>query len=236
MQRASPKRRSSWQAAFWAGTMSAASSTTRPLPPSSARGQTSDPRLSRLYGKRLALAQKLASVLPGTVARCGHGGPSLADWAAEQFAHADALILWGLWALRCGPLRPTAGIRRWTLPWWCWTSVAILRCRSFRAIWAGPNDLARALAAVCGAVPVITTATDANGVFAVDAWARHQNCAVLEPGRIKRVSSRLLAGGPVRYRSEFPIAGQAPAGVVPAGEAERADFALTLSRRAMRCT
>ena len=92
----------------------------------------------------------------------------------------------------------------------------------------GANDLARALAAVCGAVPVITTATDANGVFAVDAWARHQNCAVLEPGRIKRVSSRLLASGPVRYRSEFPIAGQAPAGVVPAGEAERADFALTL--------
>lgn len=81
----------------------------------------------------------------------------------------------------------------------------------------GANDLARALAAVCGAVPVITTATDANGVFAVDAWARHQNCAVLEPGRIKRVSSRLLAGGLVRYRSEFPIAGQAPAGVVPAG-------------------
>ena len=77
-------------------------------------------------------------------------------------------------------------------------------------------------------MPVITTATDANGVFAVDAWARHQNCAVLEPERIKRVSSRLLAGGPVRYRSEFPIAGQAPAGVVPAGEAERADFALTL--------
>ena len=77
-------------------------------------------------------------------------------------------------------------------------------------------------------MPVITTATDANGVFAVDAWARHQNCAVLEPGRIKRVSSRLLAGGPVRYRSEFPIAGQTPAGVVPAGEAERADFALTL--------
>ena len=51
MQRASPKRRSLWQAAFWAGIMSAASSTTRPLPPSSARGQTSDPRLSCLYGK-----------------------------------------------------------------------------------------------------------------------------------------------------------------------------------------
>ena len=45
--------------------------------------------------KGLALAQKLASALPGTVDRCGHGGPGLADWAAEQFAHADALIFVG---------------------------------------------------------------------------------------------------------------------------------------------
>ena len=45
--------------------------------------------------KGLALAQKLAGALSGTVARCGHGGPGLADWAAEQFAHADALIFVG---------------------------------------------------------------------------------------------------------------------------------------------
>ena len=45
--------------------------------------------------KGLALAQKLASALPGTVARCGHSGPGLADWAAEQFAHVDALIFVG---------------------------------------------------------------------------------------------------------------------------------------------
>lgn len=36
---------------FWAGTTSAASCTTRPLPLSSAGGQTSDPGLSCLYGK-----------------------------------------------------------------------------------------------------------------------------------------------------------------------------------------
>ena len=70
--------------------MSGASSTTQPLRRSSARGQTSDPRYLAFTEKGLALAQKLASALPGTVARCGHGGPSLADWAAEQFAHADA--------------------------------------------------------------------------------------------------------------------------------------------------
>lgn len=178
--------------------------------------------------KGLALAQKLASALPGTVDRCGHGGPGLAGWAAEQFAHADALIFVGAVGIAVRAIAPHCRNKAVD------PAVVVLdECGHFAVPilsghLGGANDLARALAAVCGAVPVITTATDANGVFAVDAWARHQNCAVLEPGRIKRVSSRLLAGGPVRYRSEFPIAGQAPAGVVPAGEAERADFALTL--------
>lgn len=178
--------------------------------------------------KGLALAQKLAGALPGTVDRCGHGGPGLADWAAEQFAHADALIFVGAVGIAVRAIAPHCRSKAVD------PAVVVLdECGHFAVPilsghLGGANDLARELAAVCGAVPVITTATDANGVFAVDAWARHQNCAVLEPGRIKRVSSRLLAGGPVQYRSEFPIAGQAPAGVVPAGEAERADFALTL--------
>ncbi len=97
MQRASPKRRSSWQAAFWAGIMSAASSTTRPLPPSSARGQTSDPRLSGLYGKGPCTGPKLAAAYPGSVTRCGHeaGQVHLADWTARQFAGSDALVFVG---------------------------------------------------------------------------------------------------------------------------------------------
>ena len=92
----------------------------------------------------------------------------------------------------------------------------------------GANDLARAIAALCGAVPVITTATDAHGLFAVDEWARHHNCRVLEPERIKTVSGKLLAGEPVLFWSEFPIAGPAPAGVNAAPAPEAADFALTL--------
>lgn len=96
----------------------------------------------------------------------------------------------------------------------------------------GANDLARALAAVCGAVPVITTATDANGVFAVDEWAKHQNCTVLEPERIKLVSGALLAGKTVQFASDWPIAGAPPDGIT-AGDAP--DFALTLCRRGMRC-
>ena len=37
----------------------------------------------------LALAETLARALPGPVTRCGHGGPSLAEWTAAAFAQNE---------------------------------------------------------------------------------------------------------------------------------------------------
>ena len=113
--------------------------------------------------KGLALAQKLASALPGTVDRCGHGGPGLADWAAEQFAHGDALIFVGAVGIAVRAIAPHCRSKAVD------PAVVVLdECGHFAVPilsghLGGANDLARALAAVCGAVPVITTATDANG-------------------------------------------------------------------------
>lgn len=74
----------------------------------------------------------------------------------------------------------------------------------------GGNELAASLAKAIGAMPVITTATDLSGVFAVDSWARRQGLIVAEPERIKAVSGRLLAGKPVGLRTSFPVLGEAP--------------------------
>lgn len=46
--------------------------------------------------KGTALAQWLADKLSGTVSRCGRDGIPLNEWTAQQFAQADALILWEL--------------------------------------------------------------------------------------------------------------------------------------------
>ena len=78
-------------------------------------------------------------------------------------------------------------------------------------------------------MPVITTATDGRGVFAVDEWAKRQNCAVAEPERIRCVSGALLAGQSVCYAADWAVSGTPPAGVEPAAAADRADFALTLT-------
>ena len=188
--------------------------------------------MSRAYlaftAKGLALAQKLAAAYPGSVARCGHepGQAGLAAWTEQQFAGSDALIFIGAVGIAVRAIAPHCKSKASD------PAVVVLdECGHFAVPilsghLGGANDLARALAAVCGAVPVITTATDANGVFAVDEWAKCQNCAVLEPERIKLVSGALLAGRAVRFASGWPIAGTPPAGVT-AGEIP--DFALTLT-------
>ena len=179
--------------------------------------------------KGLILAQKLAESLPGSVTRCEHGGVSLADWTAQEFPRQDALIFVGAVGIAVRAIAPHCHSKA-TDP----AVVVVDECGRFAipllsGHLGGANDLARDISAVCGAVPVITTATDANGIFAVDEWAKHQNCIVLEPERIKRVSGKLLAGNCAAYWSDFSIEGAAPSGVIPAQTPDTSDFALTLS-------
>lgn len=175
-----------------------------------------------------ALAQRLAAAKHGTVSRCGAGGVSLAGWTREQFAACDALVFVGAVGIAVRAIAPYCRSKASD------PAVVVLdECGHFAVPilsghLGGANDLARELAAVCGAVPVITTATDARGVFAVDEWAKHQGCTVLEPERIKHVSGSLLAGRTAAFWSEFPVAGDPPAGVTAAQTQETADFALTV--------
>ena len=189
--------------------------------------------MSRAYlaftAKGEALARRLAEALPGSVSRCG-GDVTLKGWTAEHFAQDEALIFVGAVGIAVRAIAPHCRSKAAD------PAVVVVDEGGNFAVpllsghLGGANALARALAKACGAVPVITTATDVNGLFAVDLWAKAQNCAVLEPERIKRVSGALLAGQTVRYWSPWPVAGEAPAGVEKADAPEAADFALTLTR------
>ena len=189
--------------------------------------------MSRAYlaftEKGMALAHRLARALHGSVSRCGAGGVRLAEWTSTQFAQADALIFVGAVGIAVRAIAPHCKSKA-TDP----AVVVLDECGRFAVPLlsghlGGANALARALAEACGAIPVITTATDANGVFAVDEWAKAQGCAVLEPERIKLVSGALLAGHTVRLASDWPVQGTPPVGVDPARTPAEADFALTLS-------
>ncbi len=58
----------------------------------------------------------------------------------------------------------------------------------------GGNELARFLAKILGAEPVITTATDLNGKFAVDVFARKNKLQIANKDGIARVSAKALRG------------------------------------------
>ena len=56
----------------------------------------------------------------------------------------------------------------------------------------GANELARNIAKILNAQPVITTATDLNNLIAVDEWAVNNNCNIENPELIKNISGALL--------------------------------------------
>lgn len=74
----------------------------------------------------------------------------------------------------------------------------------------GANRLARQIAERIGATSVVTAATDLRGIFAVDSFSAENGYAVLDPGLIKTVSSRLLDGEEVGLSTEMNIAGPLP--------------------------
>ena len=82
----------------------------------------------------------------------------------------------------------------------------------------GANALTERIAEALGATPVITTATDANGRFSVDSWAKTHGFAICGMGMAKAVSAAILEGD-VPVKSDFTIIGELPAGL-KTGEGE----------------
>lgn len=61
----------------------------------------------------------------------------------------------------------------------------------------GANALARRTAGITGGKAVITTATDINGVPAIDEWARERCCAIENLSAAKIISASALEGAEV---------------------------------------
>lgn len=79
----------------------------------------------------------------------------------------------------------------------------------------GANALTEKIAALTGAVPVITTATDINKKVAFDLFAKENDCAIENLGALKYISGALVNGKEVELYSDFSIAGELPPGVNP---------------------
>ncbi len=163
------------------------------------------------------LARKLADQLIS----CGHRaacsrqeGQTAAEWARQAFGRAQALVFVGAAGIAVRSIAPIVHSKAVD------PAVVVVDERGQFAIpvlsghLGGANDLAREIAALLGGQAVITTATDVNGVFGVDQWARRQGLVVCRPEQIVDVSSALLEGKQISVWSRWPIEGAMPLGMV----------------------
>ncbi len=93
----------------------------------------------------------------------------------------------------------------------------------------GANRLAARVAAITGGTPVITTATDINGVIAFDELATDNDCAIENIGVLKYISSELVNGGKVSLVSDCKIVGDMPHNIDTPGFGEHCRLAVALT-------
>ena len=133
------------------------------------------------------------------VYRCEEGG--LNAWSAKHFRQDDALIYVGACGIATRAIAPY--INHKTVD----PAVIVVDELGKNVIpllsghIGGANKLSEVIADRLGANASITTATDINGVWAVDSWATSKGMTIKNPEYIKVVSSKLLSGKSINIES-----------------------------------
>ena len=141
------------------------------------------------------------------ISRCARGG--LSQWTEEHFTR-DAIVFIGAMGIAVRAIAPFVKTKTKDPAVIVVDELGHFSIPVLSGHIGGANELAVKIADVLGAVPVITTATDINNVFAIDTWAKGENLRILNPECIKLVSSKLLKGKTVHVKSSYSIGGKLP--------------------------
>ena len=142
----------------------------------------------------------------------------LGDWAGRHFGREDLLVFVGACGIAVRAIAPYVRDKR-TDP-----AVLVLDEKGGFCIpllsghLGGANEAALLLGRALGCAPVLTTATDVNGAFAVDVFAARNRLAISDMGLAKAVSAAILRGEDVGFRCDGGVEGPLPAGLRPAEE------------------
>ena len=155
-----------------------------------------------------AVLDKKSKYLPDSVK------VSTSAWAGEKFSDSDALVFIGATGIAVRSIAPYVASKK--------SDPAVLvidECGQFvisllSGHLGGANELALTAAEILHAVPVVTTATDLHQRFAVDVFAKKNNCSIFNMKAAKEVSAALLAGKKVGFYSAFPMVGELPDGLM----------------------
>lgn len=74
----------------------------------------------------------------------------------------------------------------------------------------GANKLTLKIAEIVGGNPIITTATDVNGKFAVDEWAYNSNLHIMSLKRARDIAADILENKKIGFESDYNVRGNLP--------------------------
>lgn len=135
---------------------------------------------------------------------------TLHQWTKKQFNESNGIIFIGATGIAVRAISACVKDKLIDIP------VVVLDEEGEYAIpilsghYGGANQLARGVAKSIGATPVITTATDVNGLFAVDEFAKSNGLIIGERNGIKAVASSLLIGEKVTIQVDGEFRGKVP--------------------------
>lgn len=135
---------------------------------------------------------------------------SLGAWTGRMFRNCDGLIFVGAAGIAVRAVAPFVASKASDPAVLCMDEQGHFVISLLSGHLGGANELARTVAALVGAVPVITTATDSGGRFSVDDFARRENLYLDDLGLAKAVAADILEQRTVGLYSDFELYGQIP--------------------------
>lgn len=138
---------------------------------------------------------------------------------AELFGWADVLVFVGACGIAVRAIAPYVRDKQTDPAVLCIDEQGQFGISLLSGHIGGANRLARDISAFLHAVPVITTATDINHRFSVDAWAAEQGFLLDSMQAAKAVSAAILERD-IPLASDLPITSALPNGILPGGQGD----------------
>lgn len=138
---------------------------------------------------------------------------SLGQWTERQFRQRDAVIFIGACGIAVRAIAPFIKSKA--------ADPAVLVVDEsgkyvislLSGHLGGANELTLSISRLLAAIPVITTATDGKGRWAVDLFAKENDCEIKDAKKIKIISAGILAAEKIGFFSRFPYQRPLPAGL-----------------------
>ena len=138
--------------------------------------------------------RKESSNQPGGAKKESPAQKSLTEWAGQQFAEKNAIVVIGACGIAVRMTAPFVADKLTDSPVIVADEAGNFVIPLLSGHMGGANELAEEIAQQIGAIPVFTTATDVNDTFSADVFAKRCNLDIYNRDGIAKVSAEILDG------------------------------------------